>query len=186
MLLVGLPIMMSPFCGYKNKHVIWAWPITVTHPLGQRDLPKGWLCHPRWTNQIPFYIRILFYMVKLRGRCPLSPGVAKLEWYQLGAAEVMSSQPLGHSLHHREKQRWVGWLTGQETAWRTQRRDLRPQVAVRQVFLVQWTTQLLLRYLLFHLHQSRWVNGWRRQPHGQCHSGSYWGAVRIDLPWVHL
>ena len=93
MVLVGLPIMMPPFCGYRNKHVLQAWSIIVPHPHGQINLSKGGSVIQDEPIKSFFISKSLFSMVTLSGTCLRSPGVAKLECYQCGVAEVMSYHP---------------------------------------------------------------------------------------------
>lgn len=83
-------------------------------------------------------------MVKLRGRSPLSPGVAKLERYQLRAAVVMSTQSVGCSLHHGEKQ---GEELGEPQGKRQHNQEERgPQVPRFQSDKSFWFCKLLNSY----------------------------------------
>lgn len=39
--LVGLPVPRRPSCGYRDKHVVQTWPITVLQPLAKLTCPTG-------------------------------------------------------------------------------------------------------------------------------------------------
>ena len=130
MVLVGLPIMMPPFCSYRNKHVIQAWSIVVPHPHGQINLSKGGSVTQDEPIKSFFISKSLFSTVKLSGTYPHSPGVAKLECYQRGAAEVMSYQPSWRNAR-------TSWVTDRvKDSMRQARRRPEARVLVGQVSLV--------------------------------------------------